>query len=205
MAEILDINVIVNKLRSIDILLNNSIMNQKTKFLIQHAKENWINITDSNIEDSPRSKYEMTVSSDESIDLPRVFKNHANNKKPSKLKDKDKHDCPEEEETKKSKARPTFNVSGIWMNLSKNIQKPPTITKMSLEDMTEEQQAEFIMNVISRSRKANKISINSKYKGKTQKQKEEMAAIFIQRWYRLRKEEKRRRRANRMLRVNQER
>jgi len=40
MAELLDINEIVKKLRSIDILLENSIMNKKTKFLIQHAKQN---------------------------------------------------------------------------------------------------------------------------------------------------------------------
>ena len=75
MSEILDLNQIVNKLRTVDILLENSILDKKARFLIKHANENAIDITGSEIDSE---EDDITIESDSSIEGPRGFKTHKN-------------------------------------------------------------------------------------------------------------------------------
>jgi len=47
--DVLDITQMVKKMKIYDILLENSLLNEKTKYLIRHNQDNLIDLTDSEI------------------------------------------------------------------------------------------------------------------------------------------------------------
>lgn len=83
--EHLDVIQIVDKVRQFEILLENTRMiSEQTKYLIKHAKQNWIDIESgsiSNSDDSAELEFGNITGSDESIEKPRVFKAYQNNKR----------------------------------------------------------------------------------------------------------------------------
>ena len=86
----------------------------------------------------------MSDDFESSIDVPQEFVNKSNNKKQANKNKMDQVNRTLSKPNKiknKNKDKPSFNVSRIWMNLSKNIQKK-TGTEINLEKiekMTEEE------------------------------------------------------------------
>lgn len=184
--ENLDIIRVVEKLNQYEILMmNTQMISQQTKYLIDHARQNQIYLESEENEQldthNLKSDSGLIVSSDDSIEEPREFESYKNSKKTSTETKAHSRSRVWEKKFTDYKKQPSLKFaltqSRIWANLAENVKQPPHIVEKKLKAMTDKDKETFVVNGFTK--KKENVTIKSRFKGMTFKQKETWAKTTI--------------------------